>query len=252
MKLSIIQFLVSVALLSASSHGALAARNGDKTLGWPGLTLTGSKCKGGLQGFGPFDYTDSTYTVDGGYTRHGRNEAPIKTVEKVHFTSVVEQLISGRTTTDPMGDIDYTIRAFPNHHRALYAMVRYYLRSIPIKHQKTSHTKYSPSMTGGYPPPECYFQRAVTFAAEDGMVRVLYGLYLHRRNDLDGAMDQYKEAEKMVGPNAEYFYNRGLLHFDRGEFAEARKYSNMAEKLNYRLPGLRKKLDEVEKSQAAS
>ena len=61
--------------------------------------------------FGPFDYR----TVP---------EQPKRLVEGAHFTPVVESLIRGNTASGPGGDIDYTLRAMPNHHRALLATVR--------------------------------------------------------------------------------------------------------------------------------
>lgn len=246
-----IALLVCISALATltMSVPAHAARNLDKNLGWPGTSLTGVQCKGKPQGFGPFDYTDKTYSVDGRYRGHGSDRSPLSFVEGAHFLRKTERLISGKATVDPMGDIDYTLRAFPNHHRALYAMVRYYLRELPHDRRDEPPNKFSPFIRNR-PPPECYFQRARYFAPEDGMVPALFGLYLHRRNDLDGALTQYQEAEKLIGPYAEYYYNRGLLHFDRGEYSEAQKYADKAYQMNYQLPGLRRKLDRV-KQQAS-
>jgi len=81
------------------------------------------------------------------------------------------------------------------------------------------------------------------------MVPALFGLYLHRLDDLDGALRQYEAAEKQLGPAApaEFFYNRGLLHFDRGEYSEAQQYADKAYAMNYQLPGLRRKLERLER-----
>ena len=55
--------------------------------------------------FGPFDYRTAT-------------KDKLKLVESYHFTPKVESLIGGQSGT--LGaDIDYTLRAFPNHPRAL-------------------------------------------------------------------------------------------------------------------------------------
>jgi tetratricopeptide (TPR) repeat protein len=239
------RLIATFSLLIMSTLPAMAARNLDKNLGWPGQTLSGSNCQGREQAFGPFDYTDTTFTVAGNYTRHGRSEAPLRTVEKVHFTAKVERLISGQTGVNPMVDIDYTIRAFPNHHRALYAAIRGYLRQPPLALRDGQADVFRPGYQG-FPPPECYLQRAQYFAPEDGMVAALFGLYLHRRNDLDGALAKYVEAEKLFGETeyAELYYNRGLLHFDRGDYSEAQEYADKAYALNYQLPGLRRKLEQ--------
>src|SRR6266513_2811729 len=60
--------------------------------------------------YGPFDYRTAT-------------QAQKVLVESNHFTRPVETLQSGLTGT-PGHDIGYTLRAFPNHPRALLAMVR--------------------------------------------------------------------------------------------------------------------------------
>ena len=240
------RLVLAMLLMVLTAFPAIGARNADKYMDWPGETLAGVKCQGREQGFGPFDYTDPTYTVAGNYTRHGRNEAPLRTVEKVHFLPKVERLIEGHTAVDPMGDIDYTIRAFPNHHRALYSVIRNYLRQPPASNRDGQADKFRPGYTG-FPPPECYLQRAQYFAPEDGMIPALFGLYLHRREDLDGALVQYKKAEKQLGDNqyAELYYNLGLLYFDRGEYSEAQEYADKAYALNYQLPGLRRKLEQL-------
>ena len=60
--------------------------------------------------FGPFDYR----------TEKGNS---LYLVESAHFTPAVEAVIAGNTTYIG-GDLDYTLRAFPNHHRALMSMIR--------------------------------------------------------------------------------------------------------------------------------
>lgn len=72
---------------------------------------------GSLQNaFGPFDYRDP----------EARGE-PLRLVESAHFTPSVESLVKGNSGT-VAGDLDYTLRAFPNHHRALYSVAQYAFR----------------------------------------------------------------------------------------------------------------------------
>lgn len=66
--------------------------------------------------YGPFDYTNPD---------DFKNKLPL--VEIAHFTPKVEGLMGGKSGY-LWGDLDYTLRAFPNHHRALYAFVRYEIR----------------------------------------------------------------------------------------------------------------------------
>lgn len=66
--------------------------------------------------YGPFDYTNPEH--------RSKN---LGVVERFHFTLEVESLIRGKSSYI-WGDLDYTLRAFPNHHRALYAFARYEIR----------------------------------------------------------------------------------------------------------------------------
>lgn len=72
--------------------------------------------------FGPFDYRYKTSVKTELGDAHSM-------VEGAHFTPQIEQLIRGKTAVEPGPDIDYTLRAFPNHHRALLSMSRLALRA---------------------------------------------------------------------------------------------------------------------------
>ena len=66
-------------------------------------------------GYGPYDYTNPT---------HFRDKLPI--VNDYHFNARVENLVGGNKeeSSHPGGDLNYVLMAFPNHHRALAAMMR--------------------------------------------------------------------------------------------------------------------------------
>lgn len=213
-----------------------AARVGDKTLGWPGNTLGGQECFGEGQGVGPYDYTDPETTRPGKYG----NTPPRQLVERYHFTPEVEQLVRGSSSITPAGDLNYTLKAFPNHHRALWSMSRYYLRQLDrVGYERLRTTELQ---RDGTPPPECYFHRAIAFAPEDPVVRAIFGIYLHRRGELDAALEHYLVAEKMAPKRAETIYNMGLLYLDMGNAAKAREYAERAQALGYPLRGLQKKI----------
>ena len=167
--------------------------------------------------YGPFDYTDPEIRA-----------AKLPIVERFHFSPKVE---NGESSTI-MGDLDYTLRAFPNHHRALYAVARYQL-----KHPHKPGSKYYSA--------DCYFKRAIRFKPDDGIVYLLYGIYLHRLDKLQDALTQYQEAEKFIkeGPElTELHYNLGLLYADMGDYKDAKVYAEKAYAAGYPLPGLRDKL----------
>ncbi|HZF16068.1 MAG TPA: tetratricopeptide repeat protein [Steroidobacteraceae bacterium] len=167
--------------------------------------------------YGPYDYTDPVKR---------RDNLPI--VEQFHFTRSVESLSAGRSSSI-IGDLDYTLRAFPNHHRALYAMARYQL----------DH----PEQPGGrWYTIDCYFDRAIRFRPQDGTVHMIYGIYLARKGQSKEALDQYQEALTLLQDSAEVHYNMGLLYVEMGEFGKAREHAEKAYSLGYPLPGLRNQL----------
>ena len=186
-------------------------------IGWFGDNLNGRPCSGNTQGFGPFDYTDPN------------NKGALYQVEHGHFPKYVEYLVHGKSDTLG-GDLNYTLLAFPNHHRALYSVIRYALN------YKTNTLKISP---------ECYLQRALAFKPDDGVVHMLFGIYLHRKHKYKMALDQYLAAEKLEPKSAELHYNLGLLYFDLKEYNEAAAQARQAYAKGYPLPGLKRKLDRV-------
>lgn len=170
--------------------------------------------------YGPFDYTNPTDFSE---------RLPI--VEQAHFTAEVEALRGGESSTI-WDDLDYTLRAFPNHHRALYAVARYALLSG------------NATETGIYPA-ECYFTRALAFKPNDGMVHMIDGIFLHKKNKLADALEEYQAAVKLMPGSAEAHYNLGLLYTETREYEAARKHAQRAYALGYPLQGLKYKLQEA-------
>lgn len=167
--------------------------------------------------YGPFDYTNGM---------HRREKLPI--VERFHFTPKVEGLIAGESDTI-IGDLDYTLRAFPNHHRALYAMIRLQLKQ--------------PARIGSrYYSARCYLERAVTFKPNDPIPRLLYGIYLQRKDELEEARDHYEIALRLDPDSAEINYNAGLLYLKLGENEKALEAAHTAYANGHQLPGLRNQL----------
>ena len=177
--------------------------------------------------YGPYDYTNPDDFA---------KKLPI--VEHAHFTSSVENLIRGHKGTIE-SDLDYTLRAFPNHHRALYAMALFQLR-----------TPYNPR--SGYYSIECYFQRATQFKPGDGTVRMLNGIYLHKKGAKKEALAKYQEALKIMPDSPDLNYNFGLLYFDEKNYDLAAAYAKKAYARGYPLPGLKNNLGRIGLWQEAS
>lgn len=189
-------------------------------LGFDGVDLSGKPCTGGAQGYGPYDYTNPAH--------QGGN---LSIVESHHFTPRVEQLQGGKSSL-LLNDLDYTLRAFPNHHRALFALIRFFT--------EPGHTMAGAGKLGSQP--ECYLQRALRFKPDDGKVSLLYGLYLHKLGKLTEAEPYYRAAVKEMPRSAEAHYNLGLLLTDMKRFDDALPEARKAYQLGYPLSGLRRRL----------
>ena len=166
--------------------------------------------------YGPFDYTNGEHFIE---------KLPI--VEEGHFNSDVETLTSGLSGTI-MGDLDYTLRAFPNHHRALNAMGKYKLQ------KKQDIEEYLSA--------ECYFARAIAFKPEDGVVYQIYAIYLHKSGKVAEAEKQYFTALRFQPESSEIHYNLGLLYYDKSNYQLALDHAQKAYALNYPLEGLKRLL----------
>ena len=172
--------------------------------------------------FGPFDYRTA-------------RPADKNMVERAHFTPKVETLRRGNTTMSPAGDISYTLAVFPNHHRALMAMMKL------AKREKTDRPRESAYSMG------CWFVRAERFQPEDQMVKTLHGIYLSETGKKKEAQAKLVEALELGTPSPNIDYNIGLVFFDLGEFEKSLQSAHRAYAGGFSLPGLRNKLTQAGK-----
>jgi tetratricopeptide (TPR) repeat protein len=182
--------------------------------------------------YGPYDY------------RTRRDKLGI--VEGAHFTDSVRTLERGHTGSLG-GDIDYTLRAFPNHPVALNAMANLSIREKKDRPRGAHYTV------------ECYFDRAIRFAPNDADVYMVYGNWLFKIGERAKAIKQYKMGETFDPNNANLEYNLGLAYVDAKDYDNALLHARRAYELGFQLPGLREKLaaagkwrDEAPKSPAGA
>jgi hypothetical protein len=140
--------------------------------------------------YGPFDYT-----VD---------RAKLPVVEAYHFTTTVEHLIRG-VSGSIGGELSYTLKAFPNHHRALVSASRYAER---LKTDQPTGLEYSVT---------CFYLRALTFRPKDLVVRMLYAQYLVKGGQRAEALAQLEVVRAAETDNPLTHYNLGLLYAEMGE-----------------------------------
>ena len=168
--------------------------------------------------YGPFDYRLINEEI-----RHR--------VEDYHFTAPVQQARGGVSGTYG-GDVDYTLRAFPNNPRALLSISRF---SLTHRTEHPPGTRYQT---------ECYFERAIRFQPNDPMVYLIYAMYLKDRNRLAETRAQLDQADRVRGDlmNFDFDYNLGLLYYDIGDYDKALVAAKRAYALGAPMPALEKKL----------
>ena len=166
-------------------------------------------------GYGPYDYRT--------------DKDKLKIVETYHFNAYVEALERPITATLG-GDIDYTLRAFPNHFRALISMVNLGLK---LKLDKPPGANW---------PVSCYLERAQRFRPRDPMVRVVTAHYMSRHGKKNEAVRELETAKELGATGANLDYNMGLAYLEVGEFTKALESAHRAYGAGFNLPGLKSRL----------
>lgn len=177
-----------------------------------------STCGALQNAFGPFDYRTAT-------------KATKQLVEGAHFTPPVEALISGATAHRPGGDIDYTLRVFPNNPRALIAVIR--LGEME-KSEKPSGMRYTV---------DCWLERAVRFQPNDTIVRMIRAGYYGKRNMKAEALADLEVVERIAEPDNPFtHYNLGLSYMELGQHEKALAQAHKAMALGLTRTELRDRL----------
>ncbi len=175
----------------------------------------GSACGSLANSFGPFDY------------RTQRGES-LQLVESAHFTAPIETLVRGRSGgASPAGDLDYTLRAYPNHHRALISVMRYGEKS---KSPHPRDLRYSV---------ECYFDRATRFKPDDAIVRMIFATFLGASQRAPEAMKQLEQATSLAKDNPFTHYNIGLIYLDMKVYDKALAQAHTAYGMGFTHPDLK-------------
>ncbi len=170
--------------------------------------------------FGPYDY------------RTERDK--YKVVVDHHFTPDIEALMLRNDGLPPGGDLSYTLRCIPNHHRALVSVMRYGQRWGDQRLQF---------------PVACYFDRALRWRPDDTVVRGLYANYLISKNRRDEAVQQLEAATNYAGDNGFSHYNIGLLYLEMGLYDKAFEQDQRARSLGFQRTQIEEQLKRAGKWQ---
>lgn len=170
-----------------------------------GSHAQGSNCGSLESHYGPYDY------------RVHRAQLPV--VENRHFTPPIEALIQGTGTASVQQDLEYTLKTFPNHTRALAAVVRLATR------EKSNHPK------GMRYSVDCHFERALRFRPDDHVVRMLWAQWLGHTKRSDQAIKQLERVE--VNDDPLTAFNLGMVYFELGALDRAEELAIRAKALGH-------------------
>ena len=169
--------------------------------------------------YGPFDYRTAPQQ---------RRDI----VEDHHFTQDVEELRGGADSNVGL-DLNYTMGVFPNHLRAIVAMMRY-----------SKQTKQDPT-PGATMSLECYFLRGISFVPEDLVFRMQYAVFLISRNRVSDALKIVDEVSAHANDSGFTHFNAGMLYFDMKEYDKAVAEAHRAMALGFDRPDLHDRLSSI-------
>jgi tetratricopeptide (TPR) repeat protein len=142
------------------------------------------------QGVGPWDFYDARNSVPSGANPMGN----LKRVTNRHLQPQIISL-TGRVGKGSIGkDIDYTLRAIPNHPIALDVASRFEVK-LALKSSKTTRLfRYEKILKSA----ECYFRRAISLDPNRAQTYHIYGIHLHRHSKYKEAALKYRQAISLI------------------------------------------------------
>ncbi|MFD2167332.1 hypothetical protein ACFSJY_13850 [Thalassotalea euphylliae] len=180
--------------------------------------------------FGPFDYYDPANHQSTGAQSQGK----IRIVTKRHLTKSMLRLKRG-STGSIADDLDYTLRAIPNHPKGLDLASRFELERKNSATFAKRHKKLFLSA-------DCYFERAMRFQPEEGETAMIYGIHKHRFKQYDQAVVAYKKAERLGLDNIQLSYNLALSYVAMQNYEAALPIAKQVYAEGFPLDGLKNKL----------
>jgi tetratricopeptide (TPR) repeat protein len=185
---------------------------------------------GSLQNaFGPYDYRRDKYHYESTYKSW---EALVNIVERAHYTVETQLLVQRKSgLVVPTGaDLSYTLRAFPNHHRALLTLVQLGQKENAEQPRGSIYTI------------DCWFKRAVSMAPDDSVVRLIYATYLFKANRPAEAEKELAVADWYGADKPFTQQNIGLIYFDMKMYDKALLHSHKAYALGFTTQPLKEQL----------
>lgn len=180
---------------------------------------------------GPYEYRPDHYRP-APLDRVPQSEK-LRIVETNHFSAGVAALVKGQTARHPGVDLDFMLREFPNHHRGLAALLKVARGGLNI------------AMVGLPLPAECYFDRALRFAPNDTVARLLYAQFLILRSRTEEANAEIDSAVSYAEESLLTHYNCGLMYFEAKNFEAALRQAHYVYARGFEATPLEKQLRAV-------
>lgn len=174
--------------------------------------------------YGPYDFYDPA---------NHQGNTRVNIVVGAHLTQSMLQMKRGNTGLEISTDLDYTLRAIPNHPQALDLASR--LERAVRLGQKPKSERLDRTVN-------CYFLRALKLNGDVPETLYVWGLHFQRNGKLKEAHDRFEKAEELGIGDALFDYNYGLLYFSLGDMKQAKTYADKAYGAGVAFPGLRNKL----------
>ncbi len=144
-----------------------------------------------------------------------------------HVGPAIRRMDAGIYSRSVIGDLNFTLKRWPNHYLALQALIRFEAGGGAVD-------KYIPVL--------CYFEKAHHFVPDDANVLVLAGLFRYKSGRDEAAKELWKFALRIDPKSVDAHYNLGLLYFRLGQYSASLEHARTAYELGYPLPGLRRML----------
>lgn len=179
--------------------------------------------------FGPFDYRPDKYVYE---TTYGSHKARVNIVERAHFTIETEMLVSRKSglVVAPGADLSYTLKVFPNHHRALLTLIALSEKEKVDKPRDSIYTV------------DCWFRRALTWTPDDNVVKMIFSTYLLKTNRRKEAEEQLEIAARQAGENVFTHNNLGLVYYDMKMYDKALFHAHKTYELGMTIQTLKEQL----------
>ncbi len=151
----------------------------------------------------------------------------LRTVEQYHLIPGEEKL-RNRNYESAYGDFSFILRYFPNHPRALLAMVHL------CSEWRSQHCLL-----------DTVFEKAIAVRPNEPGTFVVSGIYLHRIKRYKEAIAAFERALALDPESMNAHYNVALTYVETRQYALANEHAQRAYALGATLPGLRKRLEKA-------